>query len=497
MSGASTGTFISFAVYLIFMMGIGWYFFNRTKNLSDYVLGGRGLNAWVTSLSAQASDMSGWLLLGLPGYAYLAGLEAGWIAFGLMIGTYLNWKFIARRLRKYTQIAGNSITLPVFFENRFRDRSGILRVLSAVFIIIFFLLYTSSGFVAGAKLFNTVFNIPYIFALSIGVFVIIGYTFLGGFMAVSWTDFFQGMLMFFAIIIIPILGVSALGGFGQAVAKTKAINPELLNIFTSTGGERLKFIPVLSLFAWGFGYFGQPHILARFMAISSSDKIKKARKIAMGWVTISLSAAVAVGIAGRALLVKTPLSGTAESETVFMILVSQLTTPLIGGILLAAILAAVMSTADSQLLVTSSAITEDLYRTVLKRKPGDKELVWVSRISVILVAAIAFVIALNPESSVLELVAYAWAGFGATFGPVVILSLFWKRMTTSGAIAGIFTGGITVLIWKNLSGGIFELYEIVPGFFLSAAAIVLASLLDKSPSLEIVEEFEAVKKSNI
>ncbi len=495
MSGASAGTFISFAIYLIFMMTIGWYFYNRTKNLSDYVLGGRGLNAWVTSLSAQASDMSGWLLLGLPGYAYLAGLEAGWIALGLMIGTYLNWKFIAKRLRKYTQVSGNSITLPVFFENRFRDKSGTLRILSAIFIIIFFLLYTSSGFVAGAKLFYTVFNIPYFFALSIGVFVIIGYTFLGGFMAVSWTDFFQGMLMFFAIIIIPILGVSALGGFSQTIAKAKAINPELLNIFTATSGENLKFIPVLSLVAWGFGYFGQPHILARFMAISSSDKVKKARRIAMGWVIISLSAAVVVGIVGRILLIDNPLIGKAASETVFMVLVNQLTTPLIGGILLAAILAAVMSTADSQLLVTSSAITEDLYRILLKRKPGDKELVWISRISVIIVAAIAFVIALNPESSVLELVAYAWAGFGATFGPVVILSLFWKRMTAKGAIGGIFTGGITVLIWKNISGGIFDLYEIVPGFLFSAIAIIMVSLLDKLPSKEISEEFDSVKKS--
>jgi len=495
MSGTNLGTFISFAIYLIFMMAIGWYFYNRTKNLSDYVLGGRGLNAWVTSLSAQASDMSGWLLLGLPGYAYLAGLEAGWIAIGLMAGTYLNWRFIARRLRKYTQIAGDSITLPVFFENRFRDKTGILRILSAIFIIIFFLLYTSSGFVAGAKLFNTVFNIPYIFALSIGVFVIIGYTFLGGFMAVSWTDFFQGMLMFFAIITIPVLGILALGGFDQTIAKVNNINPELLNIFTSSTGEKLKFIPVLSLVAWGFGYFGQPHILARFMAIRSSDKIKKARRIAMGWVMISLSAAVVVGVVGRALLTENPLVGKAASETVFMVLVNQLSTPMVGGILLAAILAAVMSTADSQLLVTSSAITEDLYRVVLKRKPGDRELVWVSRFSVIIVAIIAFIIAMNPESSVLELVAYAWAGFGATFGPVVILSLFWKRMTANGAIAGIFTGGVTVLIWKNITGGIFDLYEIVPGFVFSALAIIAVSLLDKKPSKEITEEFDSVKKS--
>lgn len=497
MTGAGTGTFVSFGIYLVFMLAIGWFFYNRTKNLSDYVLGGRGLNAWVTSLSAQASDMSGWLLLGLPGYAYLAGLEAGWIALGLSIGTYLNWKFVAKRLRQYTQIAGNAITLPFFFENRFRDSRGVLRVMSALFIIIFFLLYTSSGFVAGAKLFNTVFNIPYLYALSIGVLVIIGYTFLGGFMAVSWTDFFQGMLMFFAIIIIPVLGVFTLGGFGSTLERVKDINPELLRIFTSDSGETLGFIPVLSLLAWGFGYFGQPHILARFMAITHSDKIRKARKIAMGWVVLSLSAAVAVGIVGRALLRDNPLVGKAESETVFMILVNQLTTPLVGGVLLAAILAAVMSTADSQLLVTSSAITEDLYRIILKRKPGDKELVWVSRLSVIVVAVIAFVIALNPESSVLELVAYAWAGFGATFGPVVIFSVFWKRMTRNGAVYGIFTGGVTVLIWKNITGGIFDLYEIVPGFVFSGVAIVLASLIDRKPSREITDEFDRVRESTI
>ncbi len=497
MSEASLGTFISFGIYLIFMIGIGWYFYSRTKNLSDYVLGGRGLNAWVTSLSAQASDMSGWLLLGLPGYAYLVGLESVWLASGLIVGTYINWKFIAKRLRKYTQIAGNSITLPVFFENRFRDKRGILRVLSALFIIIFFLLYTSSGFVAGAKLFNTVFGIPYLYALTIGVFVIIGYTFLGGFMAVSWTDFFQGMLMFFAIITIPVLGIIALGGFNPAVTKIRDINPELLNMFTSVKGEDLKFIPVLSLIAWGLGYYGQPHILARFMAISSSDKIKKARRIAMGWVIISIAAAVMVGIVGRALLTGHPLVGKVASETVFMVLVNQLTTPLVGGILLAAILAAVMSTADSQLLVTSSAITEDLYRVIVKKEPKDKTLIWISRFSVIIVALIAFFIALDPNSSVLELVSYAWAGFGATFGPVVILSLFWSRMTANGAIAGIFTGGVTVLIWNSISGGIFDLYEIVPGFVISAVAIVIVSLIDNKPPTEVIEEFGRVKVSKI
>ncbi|MEN8154552.1 MAG: sodium/proline symporter PutP [Acidobacteriota bacterium] len=494
MSGASIGTFISFGIYLFFMLAIGWHFYNRTKNLSDYVLGGRGLNAWVTSLSAQASDMSGWLLLGLPGYAYLAGLEAGWIALGLLIGTYLNWKFIAGRLRRYTRIAGDSITLPVYFENRFRDKGGILRVVSALFILIFFLLYTSSGFVAGAKLFNTVFNIPYIWALAAGVFVIIGYTFLGGFMAVSWTDFFQGSLMFFSIIIIPLIAMSSLGGYEVTVNILNNIDPKLMDVFTGLNGERLSVMAIVSMLAWGLGYFGQPHILARFMAISSPGEIPKARKIAMGWVFFSLIAAVAVGLVGRALLLKTPLVGKAASETVFMVLVNQLTNPFVGGILLAAILAAVMSTADSQLLVTSSAITEDLYKVIYKKKISEKKLVWIGRFAVIGVALVAFFIALDPDSSVLELVAYAWAGFGATFGPVIILSLFWKRMTATGAIAGIFTGGLVVLFWKNISGGIFNIYEIVPGFIFSFIAIVTFSLTDKKPPDEVMEEFEKASK---
>lgn len=497
MSWETVGTLLSFLIYLVFMLGIGWYFYNRTKNLSDYVLGGRGLNAWVTSLSAQASDMSGWLLLGLPGYAYLSGLESGWLALGLLTGTYINWKFIAKRLRKYTQIAGDSITLPVFFENRFRDESGILRTVSAIFIIIFFLLYTSSGFVAGAKLFNTVFHIPYFWALFIGVFVIISYTFLGGFMAVSWTDFFQGSLMFLAITVIPVIVVSALGGFDNSVHILYQMNPELLNPMTLSDGSSVSLITILSLTGWGFGYFGQPHILARFMAISSSDRIKKARRIAIIWVSISLTAAIFVGMTGRAFLRKTPLIGKAASETVFMKLVDALTSPMVGGILLAAVLAAVMSTADSQLLVTSSAITEDLYRKIFKKKPEGKELVIVGRTSVIVVAAIAFFIALDPQSSVLDLVAYAWAGFGATFGPVVVLSLFWKRMTRNGALAGIVSGGLTVLIWKNISGGIFDLYEIVPGFLVSMIFIFIISLWDKEPSGDILSEFEDVGASEI
>lgn len=485
----------TFLFYLIGMLAIGAIFYSRTQNLSDYVLGGRKLNSWVTALSSQASDMSGWLLLGLPGYAYLSGMESIWIAIGLMIGTYLNWKLIAKRLRKYTEIAGDSITISLYLENRFRDSKKVLRLISAIFIIIFFLIYTASGLVAGGKLFSTVFDIPYIYALTIGAAVIITYTFLGGFMAVCWTDFIQGMLMFFAILFVPIICMYKIGGYNETINLVRTLNTELLNPFTTTDNSLLSTLSIVSLVAWGLGYFGQPHILSRFMAIQSSSQIKKARIIAMTWVVISLFAAVLVGIVGRVYLTEF-LEGS-SSETVFMIMVNKTFPSLLAGVFLAAILAAIMSTADSQLLVTASAFTEDIYKVVFRKEAGDKELVWVSRITVILVSIIALLLALNPESSVLDLVAYAWAGFGAAFGPVIIFSLFWKRMSGLGALAGMVSGGLTVLIWKQLQGGLFDLYEIVPGFILASLAIVIFSLLDREPSKEIIEEFERVNTSEI
>ncbi len=490
---------ISFSIYYAAMIAIGWKFYGKTKNLSDYILGGRGLNSWVTAMSAQASDMSGWLLLGLPGLAYSLGMkEAAWIAIGLTVGTYMNWKFVASRLRKYTEIAGNSITLPDYFENRFRDKTKVLRIVSALFILIFFLIYTSSGFVAGAKLFKTVFEIPYHIALSIGAIVIIIYTFLGGFMAVSWTDFFQGIIMFFAVLVIPTAVIIRIGGLDATTTTLNKINPEFLDIFSGiySNGNNLYLIVIISSLAWGLGYFGQPHILARFMAIRASAKVKQARRIAMIWVVVCLTCAVAIGIVGRAFL-KDSLLEKGASETVFMVLVNALMNPLVAGVLLAAILAAIMSTADSQLLVTSSAITKDFYKVLLRKKASEKELVLVSRLAVIGVAVVAYFIGLNPESSVLKLVAYAWGGFGATFGPLVVLSLFWKRMTLKGALGGIIVGGITVIVWKQLEGGIFDLYEIVPGFILSIITITVTSLLDKKPSQEILDEFDRVRTSKI
>lgn len=481
---------ISFIFYLIVMLLIGWYFYSRTNNLSDYVLGGRKLNAWVTSLSAQASDMSGWLLLGLPGYAYLAGLESVWLLMGLLIGTYLNWKFIAKRLRRYTELANDSITLPDFFENRFGAKSKLLRITSALFILFFFLIYTSSGFVAGAKLFSTVFDISYINALVIGGIIIVSYTFLGGFFAVSWTDVIQGTIMFIAIIFVPVYAIIENGGFQFTLNEVIVMNIDHLNIFTDSKGELISVITVLSLLGWGFGYFGQPHILARFMAINDAEEISKARKIAMGWVTFSLIFAVLLGMVGYAVFPH--IFTGADSEKIFIYMVEQLINPLFAGILLAAILAAIMSTADSQLLVASSSLTEDIYKTILRPGASDKELVWVSRTFVVIIAVIALFIGINPNSSVLNLVAYAWAGFGATFGPIVILSLYWKGISEHGALAGMLVGGITIIIWKNLNGGIFELYEIIPGFIFSVIAVILFSRKSEINVEQVNSEFQKI-----
>jgi sodium/proline symporter len=482
---------ISFLVYLIIMLLIGWYFYARTKDLSDYILGGRKLNAWVTSLSAQASDMSGWLLLGLPGYAYLAGLEAFWLLFGLLIGTYANWKFIAARLRKYTEIAGNSFTLPDFFENRLHTKSKAIRIISAFFILIFFLIYTSSGFVAGAKLFSSVFEITYMQALLVGGVFIVGYTFLGGFLAVSWTDVVQGTIMFIAIVFVPIFAVIDNGGFEFTLNEIAVLNIDYLNIFTDSKGNIISFITVFSLLGWGLGYFGQPHILARFMAISDVQKMGKARKIAMSWVTFSLIFATLLGIIGYAIF-PTSLQGS-DSEKIFILMVEQLIHPLFAGILLAAILAAIMSTADSQLLVASSALTEDIYKALIRPNASQKELVWISRACVVIIAIIAIIIGMDPNASVLDLVAYAWAGFGATFGPIIILSLYWKGITERGAIVGMLIGGITIIVWKNLNGGIFDLYEIIPGFILATLAILIFSDKNIPNKAQVDSDFKEIE----
>ena len=478
----------TFCFYLLAMVAIGIIAYRKTRNLSDYILAGRRLGPLVTALSAGASDMSGWLLLGLPGYAYAAGYEAIWIAIGLLVGTYINWRLVAERLRRYSHAAGDAQTLSDFFEQRFNDRSHLLRLLSGIFILIFFTFYTSSGLVAGGKLFNAVFGWPYTAAVLAGALTIISYTFLGGFFAVSWTDAVQATLMFAALVAVPMAAISKSGGWDAVVAGTHAVNPALQDLFTDVTGNTLSLVAILSLLGWGLGYFGQPHILARFMAINHPSRLPKARRIAMTWVTISLIGALLVGFTG---IVAYPgrLTG-AETEKIFIHLVGLLFHPLLAGVWLAAILAAIMSTADSQLLVASAAFTHDLYQIVFRKQAEPQELLWVGRLGVLGIAAVAFVLALNPDSKVLDLVAYAWAGFGAAFGPSLILALFWRRMTRSGAAAGILTGGLTVILWKQLHGGIFDMYEIIPGFIFSSLAIVAASLASAEPPSDILSLFD-------
>lgn len=479
------------SLYLIGMILIGFFYYKKTSDFSDYVLGGRKLGSWTAALSAQASDMSGWLLIGLPGTAYLSGIDASWIAIGLALGTYINWKVVAKRLRSYTEIAGDSLTLSDYFENRFRDDTHILRIVSSLVIIVFFAVYTSAQFAAGAKLFETLMGMEYTTALLLGAAVIIIYTFLGGFMAVSFTDFIQGMLMFFALIIVPFVMVAEMGGFGATFDKLAAVDPHYLDMFRAVGGGgTLSFIAIISSMAWGLGYFGQPHILARFMAISSKDAIKKARRIAMVWVLFSLAASVMVGVFGRVYFSEI----LSDPEKIFMFSVDGLFVPVIAGILLAAILAASMSTADSQLLVAASSISEDIFKKYIKKDASDNEMIWTGRFSVVGIAIIAVFLAFDPNSSVFGLVSYAWAGLGASFGPLIIVSLFWKRTNKWGAIAGLITGAVTVIVWKQMAGistaVIFSLYEIVPAFLLSLLSIFVVSNLTEAPSNEIIKEFD-------
>lgn len=487
---------VIFVLYLVMMLLIGLMAYKKTSNTEDYFLGGRKLGSWVVSLSAQASDMSGWMLMGLPGAAYLAGLEAGWIAVGLTIGTYFNWKLVAKRLRNYTEVC-DAITIPQFLGKRYRDDQNIIRIVSSLFILIFFLVYTASAFVSGGKLFSTVFGIDYTVALLICALVVVSYTFAGGFFAVCWTDLVQGILMFVAIVIVPCAAVVSMGGIDATLARIEAVNINMLNPFITLDGSSIALISVVSSLAWGLGYFGQPHILVRFMGIKDAKSVKKSRIIAMVWVIFSLAAATLVGMLGRVFLTE-DLSNT-SGETVYILMVMKIFPIIIAAVFLAAILAAVMSTADSQLLVTASAITEDFYKAKFRKNASDRELMAVSRLTVVVVSIIAVLIALNPNNTVLGLVENAWAGFGATFGPIMIFSLFWKRTTKKGAIAGLVTGGITAIIWRNLGtiyGGIFGLYEIVPGFILSAIVIYIVSKLDKEPSKEIQAEFDKVHQMN-
>ena len=477
---------LTFFAYLVAICWLGWVAYRRTRNASDYFLGGRQLPAWVAALSAGASDTSGWLLIGLPGFAYAAGLEAMWLALGLVIGIGASWVSMGKRLRIYSEQCGDALTLPVYLHRRFHCSHAGLRLVAAIFILLFFLFYVSSGLIAGAKLFNTVFGIPYEWALFLGLAAIISYTLFGGFLAVSWTDVLQGLLITLALIAVPsMMLMSGLPDHSADLINQR--NPAVFSPLTRSDGQALGLIAIVSSLGWGFGYFGQPHILARYKAIRSASEVPVATAVALAWSVLVYSGAVAVGILGIA-FIASPL---ADSEQVFMVSVQTLFNPWIAGVLLAAILAAIMSTADSQLLVCSSAFTEDIYRGFASGLAPEKAVI-IGRVAVAGFALVAVAIATDPESKVLDVVAYAWAGLGAALGPALLLSLYWQRMNSAGAIAGVIVGGVTVVVWRQLSGGLFDLYELVPGFLLSVLAIVVVSLMTKAPSAAIDAEFSAM-----
>ena len=511
-------TITSFALYLFAMLGIGFLFSGKIKNMDDYYLGGRRMNKWVVALSAQASDMSGWLLMGLPGAIFVSGFSEAWIGIGLGIGTYLNWKIVSHRLRQYSKICGDSITIPDFICNRFRDKSGISRTVAALIILVFFLFYTASGFVSAAKLFQTMFGMKYSTALWIGAAVVVSYTLLGGYLAVSWTDFIQGTLMFVAIVLVPACVIAAAGGFSATVDSLNAVNaPGVhgeypLNLFTSASTAKATgIIGLVSCMAWGLGYFGMPHILVRFMSIANPAEVKGSRRIAMAWVFISLGAAVVIGLVGHLFLQQHPEVTLDDPEKIFMVMINTIfsngvVTKLFAGILLSAIMAAIMSTADSQLLVSASAFTNDIYQKLIRKDASNSELVALSRISVAVVAVIAAVMASNTESEffkvVMKMVSFAWGGFGAAFGPLILLALFWRRVNLPGAVAGMIVGAVTCFVWKfwlapayGSCCQIFNVYELAPGFFLSLITIVVVSLITKAPSKEITDEFDAVDQA--
>jgi SSS family solute:Na+ symporter/sodium/proline symporter len=478
------GTLISLTLYFIAMLLIGLYSYRKsTSDVAGYMLGGRSLSPSVAALSAGASDMSGWMLMGLPGAMYITGMSSIWIAIGLVIGAFLNYLVVAPRLRTYTELANDSITLPEFFEIRFNDKSRVLRIVSSVVIVVFFTLYTSSGIVAGGKLFESSFGLNYEIGLYVTAGVVVAYTMFGGFLAVSLTDFVQGCIMFIALVLVPVVAINEVGGVAEMQSTINTINPDLLNLFSGVSA-----IGIISAMAWGLGYFGQPHIIVRFMAIRSVKDMPTARRIGMSWMIVAIIGAMATGFAGIAYVAKTGIK-LDDAETIFIVLSQLLFSPLVAGFLLAAILAAIMSTISSQLLVTSSSLTGDFYQAFLQKEASEKQLVLVGRLSVLLVALVAIYLAYDRNSSILSLVSNAWAGFGAAFGPVIIASLYWKGMTRNGALAGIISGAVTVLIWiyapitidgQSLSA---LMYEIVPGFIVCSIAIFIVSKL--SPQLEV------------
>ncbi|MFS0752046.1 sodium/proline symporter PutP [Oceanobacillus sp. 1P07AA] len=483
-----TYQFIAIGLYFLAMIAIGLYSYRKTSNLDDYMLGGRSLGPVTSALSAGASDMSQWLLMGLPGAIYLSGLAEGWIAIGLAIGAWLNWLIVAPRLRTYTEVSNNSITIPSYLDNRFKNNSKILRIVSGAVILIYFTFYVSSGMVAGGVFFESSFEFNYHLGLIIVAAITILYTLLGGFLAVSITDVVQGTMMFLALILVPTMAIFHLGGVGETVNLIQDVNPDFLSFFaaaTTTG--------IISSLAWGLGYFGQPHIIVRFMAIKSVKETTSARRIGISWMVISLIGAVLTALVGVAFFHANPEFNLADPEAVFLVLGQILFHPFIAGILLAAVIAAIMSTVSSQLLVTSSALVEDIYKAVFKSDASDKTYVMLSRAAVLLISIIAMLFAWQKNDTILGLVSFAWAGFGAAFGPVILLSLFWRKTTGSGALWGMIVGAITVFVW-GYSPLTDYLYELVPGFILSTIVIVVVSLLTYKPNPKVEKEFDETVK---
>ena len=464
---AGMETFITFGIYLVFLIGIGVYFYYKTDSHESYVLGDRGVGYWVTALSAQASDMSGWLLLGLPGAVYLSGLTEIWVVIGLASGTYLNWKFVAPALRVQTE-EYNSLTIPSFISKKLDDKKGYIRTFSAIVILFFFTIYSASGLVASGKLFDSLLGIDYKWGVIIGGGTIIIYTFLGGYLAGVWTDFFQGALMFFAIIMVPVGAYFNAGGIDGISAAMDAREISL-NIFRYA--KVLSFPVIISGLGWGLGYFGQPHIIVRFMSIDSADELWKSRIVAMIWVIISLLGAIAVGITGIGVFSNVSEMG-GDAEKVFIFLIDKLFNPWIAGILYAAILSAIMSTISSQLLVSSNTLTEDFYRHIVKREKTNKEMIWLGRWCVIVIFVIASYLAMNPDSKVLEMVSYAWAGFGGVFSPVVLFTLYKKDLSWKSVLVSMIIATATVIIWKETGLGK-TIYEIVPSFIVNCICIYL------------------------
>lgn len=507
-------------IYMAIVIAIGLFYAKKAnKSSENYFLGGRSLGPWVTAMSAEASDMSGWLLMGLPGVAYWCGLaDASWTAIGLIIGTYLNWLIVSKRLRRYSIKAGNSITLPEFFSNRFREDKKVICSLAALFILIFFTVYAASCFVTCGKLFSTLFGTPYVTMMIVGAIFVLVYTILGGFLAESASDFMQGVVMFFALAIIVIISTVNAGGLGEVVENAKSIPGffEFFGIATPVvGAEGVQqvannapvfgeaadygFLKIASMLAWGLGYFGMPQVLLRFMAIRKESELKFSRRIAMIWVVISLAIAVFIGIVGRKLFPVEHLTAT-SAENIFITLSTSFLPPAIAGFVMAGILAATISSSDSYLLIAASAFAKNIYQGIIHKKATDKQVMIMSRITLVAIAIIAIFIAMDEDSIIFKIVSFAWAGFGATFGPLMLFSLFWKRINRAGAIAGMVSGAAMVFVWKlaiSNIGGVFAIYELLPAFIFSSICIVAVSLLTAPPSKEICEDFEAVKTGNI